>query len=259
MKTRFVCLMSLALAACASEEPEVDTLRGVADGGSSGSGAESGTSGAGGECGCKDGAQGEPGEKGDKGDRGETGPRGAKGEPGELGEKGDQGAQGETGATGAQGLQGVKGVKGDKGANGSTGAQGIQGVAGLKGDIGPKGDKGDAGPKGEPGEPGEDGADGSVKKSQLYTVKLEAGVGKAGLVSAMARCTDASDVLLSGTCEFYPTSWSPMDVDWSVTSHGAWHQTSTTETSGWMCGAYLRTGNTGFEVTSTAVCLISDR
>lgn len=250
MKTRFVCLMSLALAACASEEPEVDTLRGVADGGSSGSGAESGTSGAGGECGCKDGAQGEPGEKGDKGDRGETGPRGAKGEPGEPGEKGDRGDRGEKGDIGLNGAQGAKGPRGDKGANGSTGAQGIQGVTGPKGDTGAKGD---VGPKGDPGEAS------VISKSKLYTVELEISFAKAGLVSAMARCADTNDVLLSGSCEFWPTGGAAMNVDWSVTAHGAWHQTSTTETSGWMCGAYLRTENTGFEVASKAVCMIADR
>lgn len=109
------------------------------------------------------------------------------------------------------------------------------------------------------GEKGDTGADGTkITKASVYVVKADAYANEIDFVRATAKCADVNDVVLSGSCEFFPTAGTAAEVDWSVVTSGAWNTALTTDASSWVCEAFLRTDGLAFQVTAKVTCLITN-
>jgi hypothetical protein len=101
------------------------------------------------------------------------------------------------------GTTGPQGPKGDTGATGATGATGPQGPQGEPGDAGPPG------PKGDTGATGATGGGLYVSKTSAYCVEAV----PTGGGDAVASCTGAIDLLITGGCFIAPTAtqnWSTL-------------------------------------------------
>ncbi len=115
--------------------------------------------------------------------------------PGPMGPAGPQGAQGPAGAkgdTGATGPAGADGTAAEKGDTGPMGPAGPMGTPGAPGAIGPMGPAGPAGAAGTAGT--------TITRASVYTVSLICTNPVSGVITCEPSCTDATDVLLGGTC-----------------------------------------------------------
>lgn len=110
-----------------------------------------------------------------------------------VGPPGPQGPVGPAGPKGDQGAPGAPGSAGERGSQGPSGPTGPQGPQGATGPIGPQGPQG---PKGEPG------SSATITRAATYNVTSGPGSAlDASTIEAIAFCSDASDVLLSGFCD----------------------------------------------------------
>jgi hypothetical protein len=120
-----------------------------------------------------------------------AGLHGPPGPPGPVGPAGPIGPVGGMGPAGV-GPEGPRGPKGDPGPPGPEGPQGIQGnqgTQGIQGQAGPQG------PKGVPGPPGAYG-----NKTDVVRKEQRLSVGAGLVVTAVASCDRAADLLVTGGC-----------------------------------------------------------
>ncbi len=203
---------------------------------------------------------------GSGGAEGSTGAMGAMGSPGTTGHEGPAGAEGPQGPAGATGPQGPAGPAGATGADGTTGPAGTPGAQGptgasVQGPAGPAGPQGPAGPagmgvQGPAGPAGPAGTPGVLtSRSQVYSVADQSSVlpynnatSVEGTGTAVATCTGAKDILISGGCTVNPTEFH-LSSGGSVNSYPA----TLTDIIGWECDG--TSWGSGYPLTAYAVCI----
>ena len=138
---------------------------------------------------------------------GPAGRAGAAGTAGTMGAAGAAGTAGSMGAAGVAGPQGPAGPEGPPGPN--TGVPGPQGPVGAQGPVGTgamgfqgsQGATGAAGVAGPPGAAGPAGPSGTLLKASMYLVSsATVAIGSGNRGQAMASCSAAKDILITGGC-----------------------------------------------------------
>ena len=149
-----------------------------------------------------------------------------------------------TGEKGAQGAPGLDGAQGPAGAPGAAGPEGPQGPQGLQGAEGPQGVQG---PQGAQGAAGKDGT--ITSKTALYAVQSSVTVPANSGATVKAACSDANDILLSGSC------WGGGSLGQNPVAQSYPENVATTSlTADWYCDG-VNASSSSFQLTATAVCV----